>query len=133
VTQVEIEIPSRSVYVGVVRLALAALARSAGLNEESVDDLKIAVGEACANAVIVNEETAPDVPVKVYWSHEDSRVVVEVEGAGHQYDSSKAERDDDDLAARMEMSVALLESLVDACEITEHRGGTRTARLTVNL
>ena len=131
-TLVEIEIPSRSVYVGVVRLALAALARSAGLSEESVDDLKIAVGEACANAVIVNEGSAPDVPVKVHWSHEDSRVVVEVEGAGHAYDSTEAESDDG-LAARMEMSVALLESLVDSCEVTEHPGGARTARLTVNL
>ena len=131
-TEVEIEIPSRSVYVGVVRLALAALARSAGLSEESVDDLKIAVGEACANAVIVNEETAPDVPVKVLWTHEDSRVVVEVQGAGHPHDSSEVESEVG-LAARMEMSVALLESLVDSCEVTDRPGGARTARLTVNL
>lgn len=128
-TEVEIEIPSRSVYVGVVRLALAALARTAGLSEESVDDLKIAVGEACANAVIVNEETAPDVPVRVHWSHEEDRVVVEVEGAGHPYESTAG----DGLNARMEMSVALLESLVDSCEVTERPGGAMTARLTVNL
>lgn len=130
-TQVEIEIPSRSVYVGVVRLALASLARSAGLGEESVDDLKIAVGEACANAVIVNEETAPDVPVKVHWSHEGAHVVVEVEGAGHPYHSAGSATGE--LASRMEMSVALLESLVDSCEVTEHPGGAMTARLIVNL
>ena len=130
--QVEIEIPSRSVYVGVVRLALAALARAAGLSEESVDDLKIAVGEACANAVIVNEETAPDVPVKVHWSHEDARVVVKVEGAGHSFESGESATDDG-LAARMEMSVALLESLVDSCEVTERPGGGTSARLTINL
>jgi anti-sigma regulatory factor (Ser/Thr protein kinase) len=132
VTQVEIEIPSRSAYVGVVRLALAALARSAGLSEESVDDLKIAVGEACANAVILNEENDPGVPVKVHWSHEEGRVVVEVEGAGHPYDSSLSPSGDG-FAARMEMSLALLESLVDSCEVTEGLGGAVTARLTVNL
>jgi serine/threonine-protein kinase RsbW len=132
VAQVEIEIPSRSAYVGVVRLALAALARAAGLSEESVDDLKIAVGEACANAVIVNEETAPDVPVKVHWSHEDARVVVEVEGAGHPFDSGESATGDG-LAARMEMSVALLESLVDSCEVTERPGGGTSAILTINL
>jgi len=131
VTQVEIEIPSRSVYVGVVRLALASLARSAGLGEESVDDLKIAIGEACANAVIVNEETAPDVPVRIRWSHEDSRVVVEVEGAGHPYEA--AESDGDDFAARMRMSLALLKSLVDTCEVSEGPDGAMTARLTVDL
>ena len=130
--QVEIEIPSRSVYVGVVRLALAALARSAGLSEESVDDLKIAVGEACANAVIVNEDTAPDVPVRVHWSLEDARVVIEVEGAGYSFDATRSDSDDG-RAARMEMSVALLDSLVDSCEVTEQPDGASTARLTVNL
>jgi anti-sigma regulatory factor (Ser/Thr protein kinase) len=52
VATVEIEVPSRSAYVGVVRLALSALGRSAGLDEDVVDDLKIAVSEACANAVL---------------------------------------------------------------------------------
>jgi len=132
VTQVEIEIPSRSVYVGVVRLALASLARSAGLSEESVDDLKIAAGEACANAVIVNEETAPDVPVKIHWSHKEGHVVVEVEGAGHPFDSAETANGDDH-AARIRMSVALLESLVDSCEVTEGPDGAMTSRLTVNI
>jgi serine/threonine-protein kinase RsbW len=132
VAQVEIEIPSRSVYVGVVRLALASLARSAGLDEESVDDLKIAVGEACANAVIVNEESAPDVPVKVHWSHEGAHVVVEVEGTGHPFESTEA-AGGEERAARMGLSVALLESLVDSCEVTKGPDGAMTARLTVNL
>jgi anti-sigma regulatory factor (Ser/Thr protein kinase) len=131
VTQVEIEIPSRSVYVGVVRLALASLARSAGLGEESVDDLKIAAGEACANAVIANEESAPDVPVRIRWLHEDSRVVVEVEGAGHPYET--AESEGGDFAARMRMSLALLQSLVDRCEVAERPDGAMTARLTLDL
>ena len=130
--QVEIEIPSRSVYVGVVRLALASLARTAGLSEESVDDLKIAVGEACANAVILNEESAPDVPVKVHWSQDGAQVVVEVEGAGHPFDSAESANGDDH-DARLRMSVALLESLVDSCEVTEGPDGAMTSRLTVNL
>ena len=131
-TQVEIEIPPRSVYVGVVRLALASLARSAGLSEESVDDLKIAVGEACANAVIVNQETASDARVRVHWSHEGAHVVIEVEGAGYPFESTESAGGDDH-AARMGMSVALLESLVDSCEVTEGSDGAMTARLTVNL
>lgn len=131
-TRVEIEIPSRSVYVGVVRLALASLGRSAGLSEESVDDFKIAVGEACANAVIVNEETAPDVPVRIHWSQQGAQVVVEIEGAGPPLESAEL-AEGDDQAARMGMSVALLESLVDSCEVTKGPDGAVTSRLAVNL
>jgi anti-sigma regulatory factor (Ser/Thr protein kinase) len=130
-TQVEIEIPPRSAYVSVVRLALASLARAAGLGEESVDDLKIAVGEACTNAVLVAERS-PDTPVKVNWTQEDARVVIEVTGTGHPYDEATPEQGDD-LASRMRMSRALLESLVDSCDITERAGGGVSARLVVNL
>ncbi|MGH2750358.1 MAG: ATP-binding protein [Actinomycetota bacterium] len=131
-TKVEIEIPARSAYVGVVRLALASLARAAGLSEESVDDLKIAVGEACANAVIFNEERAPDAPVSVNWSQEPDRVIVEVAGAGQPYDEDASEAGED-LVARMKMSLALLQSLVDSCEVAERSGGGMSARLIVNL
>jgi serine/threonine-protein kinase RsbW len=130
-TQVEIEIPPRSAYVSVVRLALASLARAAGLGEESVDDLKIAVGEACTNAVLVAERS-PDTPVKVNWTQEATRVVIEVTGTGHPYDEASPDQGDD-LASRMRMSRALLESLVDSCDITERDGGGVSARLVVNL
>jgi len=132
VSQVEIEIPSRSVYVGVVRLALAALARSAGLGEEAVDDLRIAVGEACANAVIANEEAAPDSPVSINWSLEDEQIVIEVGDRGQGFDTENLGRDED-FQARMNLSMALLESLVDSCEVAQRSDGGMCARLVMNL
>jgi serine/threonine-protein kinase RsbW len=56
VATVKLEVPPRSAYVGVVRLALASLARTAGIDEESIEHLKIAVSEACANAVLAHDE-----------------------------------------------------------------------------
>ena len=52
----EIQIPPRPEYVGVLRLALGSLARTVGMDEESIDDLRIAISEACTNAVIAQEE-----------------------------------------------------------------------------
>lgn len=131
-TQVEIEIPSRSVFVGVVRLALASLARSVGLSEESVDDLKIAVGEACANAVIAAEETSPEAPVSVNWKQEAERVVIEIGGGGRPY-AQDGDGPEGDFAARMRMSLDLLESLVDSCEVAARPEGGMCARLVINL
>lgn len=128
---VEIEIPSKSAYVGVVRLALASLARAAGLDEESVDDMKIAVGEACANAVLANEDAGVDAPVTVHWELEPERVVIEVgdRGAG----PIRAVEPDDSLgvASRPIMSMALLDQLVDECELLQRPEGGTTARLVV--
>ena len=129
--QVEIEIPSRSVYVGVVRLALASLARGAGLSEEVVDDLKIAVSEACANAVLSHEDAGADAPVTVTWLEEPDSVVVEVGDRGTVYDAVAPgqEFDSQGFSARALMSFALLKSLVDECDLRPRDGGGMCARL----
>jgi hypothetical protein len=51
---VELEVPARPEYVAVVRLALASLGRLVGLDEVTVEDLKIAVSEATTSAILVN-------------------------------------------------------------------------------
>ena len=45
--QVVVTVPARGQYVGVVRLAAAAVAARGGFTYDEVEDLKIAVGEAC--------------------------------------------------------------------------------------
>lgn len=49
--KVEIKIPNKSEYVGVVRLAVAGIANRMNFTIEDIEDIKIAVSEACANAV----------------------------------------------------------------------------------
>ena len=48
---VELEIPSAPEYVGIVRQAVEGIARRMSFDASQVDDLKLAVGEACTNAV----------------------------------------------------------------------------------
>ena len=131
--QVEIEIPSRSVYVGVVRLAIASLARSAGLEEEVVDDLKIAVSEACANAVLSNEDAGSEAPVTVTWTEAPDGFVVEVGDRGEVYDESSPgqEYDSQGFSTRALMSLALLKTLVEECDLHPRDGGGMCARLSL--
>lgn len=48
---VEIKIPARADYVGVVRLTVSGIANRMGFDYEAIEDLKIAVSEAITNAV----------------------------------------------------------------------------------
>lgn len=48
---VEMEIPSAPEYVGIVRYAVEGLARRMAFSARQIDDIKLAVGEACTNAV----------------------------------------------------------------------------------
>lgn len=48
---VELEVPSAPEYVSIVRQAVEGIARRMDFDELEIDDLKLAVGEACTNAV----------------------------------------------------------------------------------
>ena len=130
---VRLEIPPRSPYVGVVRLALSSLARAAGLDEEKVDDIKIAVSEACANAVLNNEEAGSDDPVVVSWDESDGAVHIEVADRGVTLDPDALDQvDTQGFSTRAVMSIALLKSLVDDCSFEARDGGGTTTRLLIN-
>lgn len=133
---VRLEIPPRSPYVGVVRLAVSSLARAAGLDEEKVDDIKIAVSEACANAVLNNEESGSDDPVAVTWEESDSEVRITVADRGPTVDAAAASAadavDTQGFSTRAVMSYALLKSLVDGCEFEPRDGGGMTTRLLIS-
>jgi serine/threonine-protein kinase RsbW len=117
-----LEIPAKSVYVGVVRLALASLARTEGLDEDRVEDLRMAVSEACANAVLANEVSGD--PVTITWSADGGSIVVEISDRGGPTSEDSGED-------RMELSVALLRSLVDECAFGTDAEGRRITRLTL--
>lgn len=48
---VDLEIPSSPEYVAIVRKAVEGIAQRMKFNIAQIDDLKVAVGEACTNAV----------------------------------------------------------------------------------
>jgi serine/threonine-protein kinase RsbW len=48
---VEMKIPAKPEYVGVIRLTISGIASNMGYTYEQIEDIKIAVSEACTNAV----------------------------------------------------------------------------------
>ena len=44
-------LPSKPEYVGVIRLTVSAIANRMGFNIEEIEDIKVAVAEACTNAI----------------------------------------------------------------------------------
>jgi anti-sigma regulatory factor (Ser/Thr protein kinase) len=127
---VELEIPPRSVYVGVVRLAVASLARAAGLDEETVDDLKIAVSEACANAVLGLESAGGDEPIAITFSETEDALRLEVADRAPIPETADPQ-DSQGFDSRATMSLALLQSLVDDCRISPRSDGGTITRLSV--
>ena len=69
-------------HVRTARLVAVAAARRAGLDDERVDELRLAVGEACSRAVGLHARHAPDVPVRLTVADDVSGLTLTVADAG---------------------------------------------------
>lgn len=94
-----------------------------------MDDLKIAVSEACANAVLAHEESGSQDPVQISWSHDGERVVVQVGDRGRNQHEPPSAFDSQGFSSRAVLSGALLQSLADEVEFLPRQGGGTQTRL----
>ena len=56
--QVSISLPCKSEYVSISRLSSSVIASQMGFDIEAIEDIKVAVGEACNNAIIHSHSEA---------------------------------------------------------------------------
>ncbi|MBI1759597.1 MAG: ATP-binding protein [Actinobacteria bacterium] len=62
---VTLRLSPRRAHVRTARLVAAAMARRSGVSEELLDEVRLAVGEACARAVQIHERNGDGGPVIV--------------------------------------------------------------------
>jgi serine/threonine-protein kinase RsbW len=79
---VDVSFSALPAHVRTARLVALAVARRAGVDEELLDEVRLAVGEACSRAVGVNGEQSPDAAVRMTLSDEQSKFTVEVVDVG---------------------------------------------------
>jgi serine/threonine-protein kinase RsbW len=128
---VEMSIPAGTAYVAIIRLAIGSLARAAGFDEERIDDIRIAVSEACTNAVLAHEEAGSTEAIKVAWTEAADRIIVQVEDRVRARGADGVSpQDSQGFSTRMVMSVALLQEMADDLAIEPSESGGTTSRLT---
>ncbi|MEU6346011.1 ATP-binding protein [Streptomyces sp. NPDC046977] len=69
-------------HVRTARLVAAAVARRAGVDEAVLDEVRLAVGEACSRAVGLHRSSGEDRPVHVRLTEEEKKFTIEVGDSG---------------------------------------------------
>jgi serine/threonine-protein kinase RsbW len=126
---IELVFPAHARYLSLARLGLAGVAPVARLDATELADLKLAVTEACANAVrhAYPSDDGGDVRVTIEVAH--GAVVVEVADSGRGIESDElADWDPDDLHEEG-MGLAIIRSVMDEVEIAAPIGGGTVVRL----
>ncbi|MGW7050544.1 ATP-binding protein [Streptomyces sp. NPDC054887] len=139
---VELRFSAQPEHVRTARLVAAAVARRAGVDEAVLDEVRLAVGEACTRAVGLHRSNGIAAPVRVALTEEEKSFSIEVgdevPGSGGGAAGSvpgvrsttgpgavPASDADADADGEDEMGLAVISGLVDDVEVvTGVAGGT---------
>ena len=131
---VELRLSPLPSHVRTARLVVVAAARRAGLDPELVDELRLALGEACSRAVGLHVQHAPTDPVVIAVSDDPGTLSVTVTdrgpAAGPAVDDLAAgllaadEGDDEGHAVAPDLSLAVVTGLVDDVRVEPGADGT---------
>ncbi len=127
---IELEIPARAEFVALARLVVSALAASdSNLADERVDDLKLAVSEACTNAIEAHDAAGTSERVLVRCQAAQDHMEVCVEDRGHGFDPADLPdhppvTDPDRLKFERGLGIPLIRALVDEVEFSPTGQGT---------
>ena len=133
----DLSVPSRTEYIAVVRLVVASLVSARrSVADERIDDLKLAVSEACTNAMEANLAAPVDDPrvaVKVWEAPERLEVCITDSGTGFDPDDLPEHppvTDPDRLNFERGLGIPLIRSLVDDVRFDSGPNGT-SVRMTL--
>ncbi|MFE9928284.1 ATP-binding protein [Streptomyces sp. NPDC005533] len=127
---VELRFSAQPEHVRTARLVAAAVARRAGVEEAVLDEVRLAVGEACSRAVGLHRSYGLTGPVRVVLTEEDKTFSIEVGdevpapggGSGEAVSGLDAALDPD-TDTEDEMGLAVISGLVDDVEVTSGESG----------
>jgi serine/threonine-protein kinase RsbW len=113
--RVELTIPARADYIVVARLATAAVAARLCFQVETIEDLKLAVAEACTACVAA--EPSANRTIAIVWEVRDGMLDVAVGDQGSEHDG---------------LGVTIIRHLMDRVSFETHSGVT-TLRMAKRL
>jgi len=112
---VRLTIPAKAEYISLGRLALTGLSRLRALPQETVADLKLALTEACSNAI---RHAYPNGGGRVHivYQLQPDRLVIEVVDDGEGFHPEYTGGEDDELVEGG-LGIAIIRALADELEI----------------
>lgn len=125
-----LEIPAEAAYVSTARLFAGAVSRHFGVDEDAVDDLKLAVSEACNGAIRYRETESANRPIRIDVTTDGASLVFELEDAIDPGSSGSGVNTEDMIRG---LSIELIQALFPSAAMTPGPGGGTNVRLPISL
>ncbi|GGD04949.1 serine-protein kinase RsbW [Thalassobacillus devorans] len=127
---IEIKVPAKPEYVGVVRLSTSGVANRMGFSYEDIEDLKVAISEAITNAVKHAYKESDEGDITIGFGVYQDRLEIMVADHGGSFDLSNVKEDigpyqqNDAIEDLREggFGLFLIDALMDKVEISSRYG-----------
>jgi anti-sigma regulatory factor (Ser/Thr protein kinase) len=135
---VEVSFTPLPAHVRTARLVATAVARRSGVEEALLDEVRLAVGEACSRAVEAHRRHCPAEPVRIALTDSAGRFEVSVTDTGDPGEAANGDGtsaagagsaasgpvpDPAPLGAGSALGLAVIQGLADDVQISETAGG----------
>ena len=119
---IKMEVTSNPEYVSIIRLTVSGLANKVGFSLDDIEDIKVAVSEACTNAI----KHSLDDKFLVQFSVLENGLTIEVEDKGTGYDVESLQEPDLTNPKESGLGLFIIKTLMDEVStISNSDVGTR--------
>ena len=127
---ISLTLPTKSEYVSVARLSASVVANNMGFDIESIEDIKVAVGEACNNAVL--HGVCQD-DFSISFIIENSEFIVEVLDCGNGFSIDSYNAPDLMNPGENGLGIFIMKSLMDDVTVESQVGHGTKIRMVKRL
>ncbi|SDT15494.1 serine/threonine-protein kinase RsbW [Paenibacillaceae bacterium GAS479] len=131
--KITLKLPAKSDYLDLIRLTLYGVATKIGFTYEEIEDMKVAVSEACNNAVLYayagRLDTEPHGEMEVSFVRTVDSLSIVVKDEGHSFDAASVAQKSEPLHGKSIQDIQagglglyLMQALMDEVEVRSEKG-----------
>jgi len=128
---IKISLPGKPEYVSIARLTASVIANQMGFNIDDVEDIKVAVGEACNNAVLHGK--SHEEVFEILFEVQDKRMVIEVRDNGNGFDLDEYQAPEPGELRENGLGIFIMKTLMDEVDFIPVQNNGTTIRLVKEL
>ena len=129
---IKLTLPANQEYVILARLTIASVANGMGFSIGDVEDLKMALTEACTNAISHSTVSEATYDLTCLVGEKDLRITVTDTGLGFETHTVKLPGESD-VPVGSGFGLFIIKTLMDTIEITSQKGVGTTIVMVKNL
>lgn len=126
---IHLTIPARAEFIDIVRLTLFGIANKAGFSYEEIEDMKVAVTEACTNVVLHAYSNSQPGEIEISFELEENGITIRIkdEGSSFKYEPAESKSvtlHDKELSEVTSggLGLFMMHALMDKVEVFSGRG-----------